>query len=1671
MHQVLNHSSVSVLPLAVAVLALCQGQLFAAPSCGDRVGYTYTVSRPGVEKVPGSLNDGDRATGISWHTKSKAKTDIVCEFNETQDLGRIEILASKWTKWFIISEIHVSLDDGVGGFGEPFVLPGLPPSPKGQKELRDASCTNHVFSIANPGKAVRVKVTVFSDAAVNIPEIHFFAKAAASEPVRKSASAKAFAKKRENLKNMENANWRLEFFPLGGRATSVYSKAIDAELTDPTAHGSFVEEVWDRRKSHDFLIRQPYAMEYDSAPGGKIVATAIGNAQGGGIDFLKVIKRYSASDDSTALKVDYRFENIPEAMALQNYGILIHTTLGVFGRDVTCYYPTTEGVLAIEPDKRGNDRWLHRPARGWMAAATEEGTGVAVTMPFRDVKTFYSWFSQVPTLEWRMIPISLEAGEGYNVSTEIIPFKGLRPVSGAGGGLVGSLVNGTCKVVSSRAGKIVAEPVGRGGAAAAQTVALSFAKPGDTASFATDATTVILRRDGAEVCRLEAQPKEGAWVLDKTEASRESSVKEADLTCYTNYPHTVCTPWGKPLAGGRLRVAVLTGNGNQIEVGRLAERFDMDFRTVGVMLASGYSDKRSLGNPIFSDGDNFSLINTSDLERGIATVLKYDADVILVGGVPFEALTKDLREALLKKVKDGTGLVWLGQDRDVPELGFRLKGKKTSKIVPQAKGTAFASVPFALLGAEDVYAIDAPADAVVHAACGGTPYILETKLGKGRVLNVAYRALSNQPWPSPGLTPPALRDFYETREAPVEHYYSLIAKSLLAAAGRTLPVAFGEVAFSHKEHKVHKGRSETSLRFCVSAGESKQSRWEWRARDPFGRELASGRRDVALAAGEQTVSLDSLDIPRTQGPLSFELVVRDAAGVVQNWGAWAFSNEPKAVIDSLKLDDMWHREGDEVTYAATVKGDVSGMRLAVSLVDSYGRMIAENSSAAKASARGRFRISNALPARCYTVDARLYASDGALVSRRRAELRVRPESSKYVWDDFELGTWAKGDNREYLWPGLADIYRRIGISTIIANPQRMAVDFSMRHNIHPTLLLDAGLHRTPEPREYAKTGDKMKLARPTCLSSPEFFAKREKSLKEIVKTLPRYGLRFAWFGDEQSITGYGGNPVDFCFSEHCLKELRAFLKGRYGTLEKLNEEWETEFPDWETVVPFTRQEVWEAKGRHVAGWADHLEFMDSRLTNSVAFSTRVLHAVDPAIRFALSGTQAPSAYGGTDWWKQLQVMDAALNYGVGGQWDIHPSFCPDGGFMPWNWGYSRRGNGAVDDVWKTAFYGMRGLMGFQSTSQINNDWTFSQGLRDTLPHVRRLATGTGMHFINNLVTRHEVAILYSQASLRAAFIENRREEHDQLEEKVRVVLRNLGYAFDYVAYDQLAAGVVAARGYKALVLADALAMSDAEVAGVKTFAAAGGTVVAEGMPAKRQANCRLRKASPLASLFAAGSRHVLFPTVDVGYLKAIKYPAKPENALVVEAERVRYENALVRAGASTTRLGIVDAADGRPVVNAAVFAKADRAGNPAWCVLATRIAKAKDVRFTFPRKAWTYDLVSGRAYGNVGELQLPLGCGMPYAFAQYGHEVALSEPKVDGAKVSIAYTAPVDGAVRVEVFRPDGAEAWCYAKNVIVKGGRATYEIPFALSDPMGTWKVRVTSIFGNVRRECALTR
>lgn len=1635
--------------------------VFHVSAAAKPVDYTYQIVSPKKiqEKEKGSLNDGSLKTGAVWKGRNGA---VVCEFPEAAEVAAVTVTLCKHTNWYLMQAVEVAVDpDGSGAFTSPQAVP-VPVAPyDGKGPVVDDSCTNLTVRVPVGSRAVRLRVRIKSQAWTGVQEITVEGAAAALRP-QKSKNVEKKARKASdepklpsNLTRVENRYFKFLVSPMGGRVLSLRSKFLNAELTDLQAEtGTFSEFDWSRRGNKFFYRQKPFTLKPFSGKGCTGLE-ATGHHQGGGTDFLSITKKYTLFDDAAAFRVDYDFGNLQAAMSPQTYAMLIHSTLGIHGRLCSYYYPSDEGIVEIRRDRRPQERWIHRPVRGWMAAVDDLGRGVALTMPFREVKCFYSWFAQdvVPTLEWRMIPLEIENGKSYRVSTEVITFKGLSRVSGAGGGLVGEISGGTVKVFSARKGRVVAKAGGRAHA-------LQFSAPGEVKSFKTSATTVVLEKDGVEVCRLEAPPAKGPWTLLPLEPSRASDMKSFDLTCYTNFPHQVCTPFAKPLAAKRPRVIALTFMGNNVELGFFADRFDCELLTtsIGIEYHRRQTDERTIKNPIYENGDYFGSLSTADVEENLVKTLKKDADAILVGGLPWEIFPKEAKKLIVEKVNAGCGLVWIGQDRDAPEILRTGGSAKTVKGVPSARTAEFSDVPFSLLGAESVYPFD-PAGAKVHAVVHGVPYLTEQRLGKGRVYHLAYKAVFGSMNNTSGITPD-LRDFYPDRAAPVEHYYSLIAKCLCKAANIKLPASFGEAS-------VHKGRAKCRL----EVREPLDGEAFWTVRNRFGAEMASGTVRKKLMKGERTLEIPLAALKPYAGPLALEAVLRTAEGSVAAWGAWELPGEASASIASFTADrnaaeGEAYREGETLKLAAAVVGAFTGREVVFNLHDSYGRLLQTKRLPAAAAVDASFVLVNALPTRMYEASACLL-ENGREIDRLRVEVRCRPDPAKWPKDDFIFGVWTAERVREYLWPEFARLFREMHLTANVANPWRMAMEFPARYGFEPTLLISAGLGRCNEPAAYVDTGDKMKLVRMPCLSDPEFAARQEREISATAKRIANAGLRYVWFGDEQSLTGYDGKAIDFCFSEHCLAEFREFLKVRYGTLKRLNSEWETAFTDWDSVVPFTRQEVWAPGGaKHVAGWADHLEFMDGRLAHSLDHAAGILRRSDNNLATSISGTQPPTAYGGMDLWKQVRVLGGALSYMSGGQLDIHRSFKPDGDFMPWNWGYSQVGEASVYGFWVAVFGGARGVSGYHDVSIFNPDWTWSKGYADVKPYMDRVAGGLGKHLIHNRGFKSDIAILYSQASVRAAFFENREKQHRALREKYIALLRHLQLAFDFVSYEQLENGEFESRPYKALILADASAMSDREVAAVCRFAARGGRVVAEGVPARLKANCRPRPASPLA-----GSIELLAKKPSAAYLKAMAYPFDAKNAALIAGERDRLERALGAAATSAPRLKIFDAADGKPFRAVSVWSRKGANGELFWGIISDEKRSSRLVDFVFPRKGVIYDLVSGREFASGDRIRLPLARSRPYAFEL--HDARLEAPSltVVGSSVEVAVSPRADTVVQCRIYRPSGGEAWHYMKKLVVKGGRARMEIPFALSDEKGVWRVVARDVVTGLTRSVDLVR
>ena len=134
----------------------------------DEVPFRYSYSQPTKESVPGALNDGNDTTGVHWR---QLHVSVTGEFDTTEDVTEIEIVTRKYTKWYLLKQIRVSWDDGSGNFTDPVIINAYAFDKKISKKLVDESCKEYVYSVKNPGKMCRFKITPVGDGYFGFNEI------------------------------------------------------------------------------------------------------------------------------------------------------------------------------------------------------------------------------------------------------------------------------------------------------------------------------------------------------------------------------------------------------------------------------------------------------------------------------------------------------------------------------------------------------------------------------------------------------------------------------------------------------------------------------------------------------------------------------------------------------------------------------------------------------------------------------------------------------------------------------------------------------------------------------------------------------------------------------------------------------------------------------------------------------------------------------------------------------------------------------------------------------------------------------------------------------------------------------------------------------------------------------------------------------------------------------------------------------------------------------------------------------------------------------------------------------------------------------------------------------------------------------------------------------------
>lgn len=249
-------------------------------------------------------------------------------------------------------------------------------------------------------------------------------------------------------------------------------------------------------------------------------------------------------------------------------------------------------------------------------------------------------------------------------------------------------------------------------------------------------------------------------------------------------------------------------------------------------------------------------------------------------------------------------------------------------------------------------------------------------------------------------------------------------------------------------------------------------------------------------------------------------------------------------------------------------------------------------------------------------------------------------------------------------------------------------------------------------------------------------------------------------------------------------------------------------------------------------------------------------------------------------------------------------------------------------------------------------------------------------------------------------------------------LEKQGVQFRFLASPQIESGEL--DKYRVLILPYSIALSDAEAKAIERFIERGGTVYADDQTGRMDERCHWRK----PQLFA-GERK--------GVVRKEPGPVAVTPGFQVEGDFLT----TIRNFGGARLVGVL----GR---------------------------EAKTVKLPATDKV-RYDLLRG----GLATETVESSAEKPVLLVERAAKIAKLEVAPDlGIRLAEEGGAPVDrSVVHVDVFDPAGKLVRPYSGNVTVRDGRAKFEVPFALSDAAGAWRVRARDVVSGLTAERIVKR
>jgi len=942
-------------------------------------------------------------------------------------------------------------------------------------------------------------------------------------------------------------------------------------------------------------------------------------------------------------------------------------------------------------------------------------------------------------------------------------------------------------------------------------------------------------------------------------------IMDIDYTTSVSTPHV---PWAIPYHKGPLKAFFLPSVKGGRDFAELMQRLDVE--AVAVTHDRAWDlDKWGFGD--FYDR-RVRIWEYQTVYAYLVDALASDAwyDVMIMQGVNgWGFLPKEARQAVLRRVKEGAGLVLVHPFHGGKVGGPVLRAAELDELSPlvgcpndlvdeggypvvvpgllsaawRREGRHFITenFPFDALPYEEMayYPYKAKGEVII-AAGSGDPIAAVKEVGKGRVVAFGYYNRDIAPQhrdhqrPVGGLSSNA--DFWQGGFSKCawnsnEYVYALLAKAAVWAARKEPDVAF--------QASVTGGALEVSLggkpsgAFEVEAAVT--NRW--------GAEEMRSSETVDAGRGARSARF-TLPNEVLAGGLHLANVIVRSAGKAVNWGAVAFDVEVPAHIDSVAADKEVYKPKDRVKAEVVIDGRAEGLRLELALVDAFDRVVSDGYCDVAPGEPAAVELSRegVLTPQMW-VRARLTSAGRLFDERKSARLTAVPDYDRNIHDvelvvaqyDRGRGDYVEAVRRQLLAFGATNGY--YGSSKILAESGAEGGGVYWYHRAP----------YTARKEKYLRTGDKKYLERVPCLSDPEFLREVHDKIVRTAALGTKYAPLSYYVQDEGSLTCYA-DENDLCFAKATLAAMRRWLKAEYKDLRRLNAEWGTKFSAWDKVVPMTIDEA-RAHG-NLAPWADHRTFMEMAFADYFKLVRDSVREADKTGRIRLSGCQISSPYTGMDYWRLHQIFEYFEAYGGGNQYEFHHSFQGPRTILGTWIGYGQRGRASNHKIWNAFFHQIRLFNVFWEFAVVNPDFTLCGSAEDMAATFRELrGSGVSEMLFDAHRDDSRIAVHYSYPSVHATFGVGKFPRFNAAREGWLHVLQDLGYQQSFVSRRQIEAGELVSRRFKVFIMPFSMALSPREAVEIRRFARAGGTVVADFQAGVMDDRCRYLEKGALDDLF------------------------------------------------------------------------------------------------------------------------------------------------------------------------------------------------------------------------------